>query len=172
MRKIKLLGLVLFCVVAGLAACNKTSVGATGATGTANVLYANWNTLAMTYNSTDSAYEQTITADSITQSVLDSGLVLSYIKYTNSAGAQQVENADSYMETVLGLKSIFLYSYLHDFSGVSYRYIVIHGGTAISGRAVQTNNTILGYTAAQWRAMAYDKAVAIINASSNTVITP
>src|SRR5450631_636369 len=99
----KLLLAALLFTLAALYSCSKTKTGATGArgaVGTANVMYSSWNALKMTYNSTDTAYEQTITADSITQAVLDSGLVLCYIKYVNSSNQTQVESADTYMEEV------------------------------------------------------------------------
>ena len=151
MSRSKLL-LVAACVmIAGLYSCSKT--GATGATGpagtngTANVMYSSWASLTMSFNSTDSAYEQTITADSITQAVLDSGLVLSYIKYTNSSGQIQVENASNYIEEVYGLKSITLYSYTYDFTGTPFRYIIIHGGAGLTSGRLSTSSTLLqGYT--------------------------
>lgn len=149
---------VLFVVF--ITACTKKGdTGATGAKGTANVMYSSWASLKMSYNSTDSAYEQTITADSITQSVLDSGLVLTYIKYTNSAGQSRVESADTYMQTVLGLKSIQLYSYVYDLTGVPFRYIVVQGGTPLGGRLAAGSDLIQGFTKAQWKAMTYEEVL-------------
>jgi hypothetical protein len=166
MNQSKLFLAALFAIVTGLYSCSKTgNTGATGATGTANVLYSNWSALNMTYNLTDSAYEQTITADSVTQAVLDSGLVLCYIKYTNAASQTQVESADSSMETVLGVKSITLYSYTYNFTGTDFRYIVVHGGVNINGRSAAPSATIRGYTKAEWKAMSYDKVVAVLEAN-------
>ncbi|MFT3935050.1 MAG: hypothetical protein QM726_15595 [Chitinophagaceae bacterium] len=156
-------GILLLSAIIGLNSCTKTgATGATGATGTANVMYSNWANLRMTYNGDDSAYEQTIAADSITQAVLDSGLVLCYIKYTNSSGATQVESASTYMEDVLALNSIQLYSYVYDFTGVPFRYIIIHGGTNVGSRLSSTASLIQGHTAAEWKAMTYDQVIAAL----------
>ena len=150
--------------IAALYGCSKTgNTGATGATGTANVMYSTWAVLSMTYNAGDSTFEQTIAADSITQAVLDSGIVLSYIKYSNSSNEVQVENAANYMEEVYGLKSISLYSSNYDYTGVSFRYVVVHGGTGISsGRLSAASNLLQGYTKAEWQSMPYKKAMAIL----------
>lgn len=156
----RLMFIYLILLILASGCTKKGDTGATGAKGTANVMYSSWASLKMSYNSTDSAYEQTITADSITQSVLDSGLVLTYIKYTNSAGQTQVENADTYMETVLGLKSIQLYSYVCDLTGVPFRYIVIQGGTALSGgRLAAGTDLVQGFTRAEWKAMPYEQVL-------------
>jgi len=149
---------VMFLILAS-ACTKKGDPGATGATGTANVMYSSWASLTMSYNTTDSAYEQTITADSITQSVLDSGLVLTYIKYTNPAGQTQVESADTYMQTVLAIKSIQLYSYVYDLTGVPFRYIVVHGGTALGGRVAEGSDLVQGFTKEQWKAMSYTEVL-------------
>jgi len=161
MKRSAQLFVVLVCFVTGMYSCSKTgATGATGATGTANVLYSNWSNLSMSFNSSDSAYEQTITADSLTQAVLDSGLVLSYIKYTNTAGATQVENANTYMEDVLALKSIKLYSYTFDFTGVPFRYIIIHGGSSIGDRSSASSALLQGHTREEWKSMSYDQVIA------------
>jgi len=163
MHTSKKIFIALVFIMSALFSCTKKGdTGAAGATGTANVMYTSWSPLSMTYNSTDSAYEQTITADSITQAVLDSGLVLSYIKYTNSSSQVQVENAGNYMEEVYGLQSINLYSYGYDYTGVSFRYVIIHGGSNITGRLADTSTLIRGYTKKEWQAMPYDKVMALL----------
>jgi hypothetical protein len=146
-----------------LYSCTKTgSTGSTGATGTANVMYSGWANLKMTYNNSDSAYEQSVTADSCTQAVLDSGLVLCYIKYTNSSGKTQVESASNYMSVVLGVKVIALYSYYYDFTGVPFRYIIIHGGTAIGSRLSDSAKLLQGHTKEEWNSMSYDRVISIL----------
>ena len=167
MRRSNLLLLSVSIVIAGLYSCTKTgatgATGAAGATGTANVMYSSWAALSMSYNSTDSAYEQTIAADSITQAVLDSGLVLSYVKYTNSTGQTQVENASNYVEEVYGLKTITLYSYVFDLTGTPFRYIILHGGTNVTGGRLSDASTLIqGYTKDQWKAMPYDKVITLL----------
>ena len=162
-RSVKIFS-VLVLLAATTYSCTKTgATGATGATGTANVLYSAWAPLSMTYNEADSMYEQTIQADSLTQAVLDSGLVLSYIKYTNTAGATQVESAGTFMREILGLKSIALYSYYYDLTDVPYRYIIIHGGAAAGNRlAAGTQPLLQGHTKEEWQAMRYEQVVSLL----------
>lgn len=162
-RSVKFLS-VLLLLATVIYSCTKTgATGANGATGTANVQYSNWTNLNMTYNTADSMYEQTITADSITQAVLDSGLVLSYIKYTNAAGATQVESAGTFMREILGLKSIALHSYYYDFTDVPYRYIIIHGGSGAGNRLqAATQLLIQGHTKEEWQAMSYEQVTALL----------
>jgi hypothetical protein len=163
MKRLAPLFIIISGCIIGLYSCSKTgATGAAGATGTANVMYSNWNNLSMSFNSSDSAYEQTIAADSLTQAVLDSGLVLSYIKYTNAAGQTQVENTDTYMEEVLGLKSIKLYSYAYDFTGVPFRYIIIHGGTDIGNRSSASSALIQGHTRREWKSMSYEQVTVLL----------
>jgi hypothetical protein len=164
--------IIVSSIIYGCSKPSNGSPGATGAKGTANVMYSSWSSLAMTYNTTDSAYEQTIVANAITQPILDSGMVLCYIKYSGSSNQVQVENANAYMETVFGLNSIALYSYVYDFTGISFRYIVVPGGVPITGRTAYTPGNIQGYTRAQWNAMPYEKAIAIINSTTNAGLVP
>jgi hypothetical protein len=158
------LGLLSYIAIAlvSIQGCSKGSTGATGANGTANVQYSSWAALAMTYSAADSAYKETIAADSVSQAVLDSGIVLCYIKYTNTAGQLQVENASVYIEIVLGVKTITLYSYTYNYTGVNFRYVIIPGGTKINGRTIADATTIQGYTKAQWQAMPYDSVMKLI----------
>src|SRR5579863_224069 len=72
--------------------------GAQGPAGPDSVMYSPWNTLAMTFDSVqtssnDSVFSENITANSITQTVLDGGLVVGYLSYIDSTGATNVVNA-------------------------------------------------------------------------------
>src|SRR5947209_15618036 len=88
-------------------ACKKGDTGPAGAqgpAGTANVKYSSWNQLSMTDVFADSSYEQTIKADSITQAILDSGVVVTYMKYTDpSTQVTNVVNAENYMDVEYSL---------------------------------------------------------------------
>jgi len=162
MRKSKLLLAAMLFMVAGFYSCTKEgTTGATGATGTANVMYSNWAALRMTYNSTYTEYDQTIQADSITQGILDSGLVLSYLKI-ESGGQSLVVNAGIYMQEILSVGAIDLYSSV-DFTGSYYRYIIIPAGVNISGRVASSSNTIRGYTKEEWKAMSYEQVEALLD---------
>src|SRR5579871_5373568 len=54
--------------------------GTNGTNGTDSVLYSAWDTLSTPYDTTAAAYTDTIQAPAITQSIIDSGLVISYVK--------------------------------------------------------------------------------------------
>src|SRR5947209_4484785 len=130
---------LLFAAFVSLAffACKKGDTGPAGAkgpAGSANVQYSSWNALSLQFSGTDSAYEQKITADSLTQAVLDSGLVLTYLKYTPSSGQSIVVNASSYLQEIFSAGSIQLFSRV-DYSGFEYRYIIIPGGVHVERAA-------------------------------------
>lgn len=90
------------------------------------------------------------------------GFVLSYIKYTIPSNRVQVESADNYRAVVLGLKTINLYSYTYDLTGALLRYLVVHGRTPVNSRVAGNDDTILGYTRAQWKAMPSDKVISLL----------
>jgi hypothetical protein len=141
MKKIKIL--IFLVSFFGLFACKKGDTGpagAQGATGSANVQYSSWNPLAMQYVSADSSYEQSISAGSLTQAVLDSGVVLTYLKYAPSGGQSVVVNASVYLQEIFSAGAIEIYSGL-DYSGFYYRYVIIPGGVKI-GRLVGSANDI------------------------------
>jgi hypothetical protein len=147
--------LLLSCII--VFSCQKGQTGATGpqgVPGSANVQYSNWNALSMSYSNTDSLYEQTIVADSITQPILDSGIVLTYMKITNSANSQTIiVNADKYIEQLLSVGKISLYAPF-DYSGYYFRYVIIPGGVP-AGRLASGSR----YSRAQLEAMSYEEVM-------------
>src|SRR5437588_3703553 len=67
--------------------------GPRGVAGSPNVKYSSWQTLNMTFSTTDSIYEETIKIDSLTKPILDSGVILTYLKYTDpNTGVTQIVN--------------------------------------------------------------------------------
>jgi hypothetical protein len=158
MKTLKVL-LVLALLCSFYVSCKKTETGpagATGATGSANVKYSTWNTLNMTYSTADSMYEQTITADSITQNILDNGVILTYLKSTDTTtGVTTIVNANTFFQELFTVGSIKLFSFLN-FSGYSYRYIVIPGGIR-AGRIAAGN--LSGYSKAELEAMSYEDVI-------------
>ena len=126
MKKLKLLAVVFAGLAFVLVSCQKGATGpagangATGATGPAgpdSVIHSKWVTLSMSIAGTqansgggiDTFYTQTITAPAITQRILDSGLVLTYLSFVDNNGATNVVNAASYFnpEIFSNLNNLF-----------------------------------------------------------------
>lgn len=148
MKKCNYLLMLVLAFSAFYVGCTKGEqgpAGPKGTTGSANVRYSTWAKLAMTKDPNDSTlFDQTIKADSLTQGILDSGIVLTYLKYQDPNSLQtSVVNASSYMEEDFSVGSIQLYS-AFDFSGLYYRYVLIPGGVKVgrlsSGKLVTRDN--------------------------------
>jgi hypothetical protein len=144
-------------IVIGLASCSKSSTGSTGPAGPAgpdSVIYSAWIPLSFTYNTTDSAYEETINAPNITQGVLDSGLIVSYIQFTDQSNVVHIESISSlgsFFFEDFSLGSINLQVPGGDLSGYLYRYIIIPG-SMVAGNNAATRK-VNGYTTAELKAM-------------------
>src|SRR5450432_2005117 len=92
----------LLCVVAaiiviGLASCSKSGTGSTGPAGPPgpdSVIYSAWITLNFTYDAADTTigFEETIQAPNITAGILDSGVILSYIQFTDTANVVHIQS--------------------------------------------------------------------------------
>jgi hypothetical protein len=105
--------------------------GAQGPKGTANVQYSNWLPLSMHFSTADSLFEQTIKADSLTQGIIDSGLVLTYLKYTDpNTNETTLVNAENYLQETFTPGNIELFAGF-DFSGINFRYMLIPGGLKV-----------------------------------------
>lgn len=143
-------------------------IGSTGATGSPNVIYSDWQTSPSA--SRDTTIDGTclrlrhLNAPSLTQGILDSGLVITYMRvgsigpyllpYTSDAGG-----ATNQLNCVY--KTNVIYLTRHTFgscrftsaspgtepvlvnlpSSLEYRYVIIPGAIA-GGRLIQTNNTM------------------------------
>ncbi|WP_147314059.1 hypothetical protein [Deminuibacter soli] len=163
MHKKQLLFLVLFfgsILYMGInTGCSKNGTeGPKGDTGTANVIHSPWITLNMSLIRSDSVYFQSISAPGITQSILDSGVVLTYLTFTGSDGTQSVVNANTYFGQV-GLKpgTIELLSF-YNYTGLKFRYVIIPGSVA-GGRSTSLLNR---YTRAQLENMPYSDIITLL----------
>ncbi|MBK7668811.1 MAG: hypothetical protein IPJ32_16625 [Sphingobacteriaceae bacterium] len=143
-------------------------IGSTGATGSPNVIYSDWQTSLSA--SRDTTIDGTcfrlrhLNAPSLTQGILDSGLVITYMRvgsigpyllpYTSDAGG-----ATNQLNCVY--KTNVIYLTRHTFgscrftsaspgtepvlvnlpSSLEYRYVIIPGAIA-GGRYIQSNNTM------------------------------
>jgi hypothetical protein len=111
-----------------------------------SVYSSNWITLAMTFNGTDSDYEQTITAPAVTSSILNTGVVLGYGAYISSSNDTVEEAAlefDMYQTFQVG--SIFLQSG-YDNTGLFYRYVVVPGNVLAATKLTPIELKSMSYT--------------------------
>lgn len=148
--------------IASFSSCSKGAkgdTGATGATGAAgpdSVYYSNWTNVSMTGgvdSQGDSTYSEGISASVITQGIIDSGLVITYVG-VNAGGSDitDIEPADNYMETDISIGAIYLISYNGDLTGdFAFRYVVIPGSVLTTDAAWQ------GLSKTQIRALSYDQ---------------
>jgi hypothetical protein len=159
MKHVKSLLAVATIVIMGLVSCSKGDAGPAGPVGPAgpdSVMYSDWITLALTFNNTDSLYEQTIIAPSITQGILDSGLVVSYIQYTDqNTGEVHIQSIASLGSLIwddysLGKVNMFANLNLSDYL---YRYVAIPGSKKVNGNT----NKVKGYTTAELKAMSFEQ---------------
>jgi hypothetical protein len=163
MKNVKSLLAVAMIVVMALFGCSKGSTGPAGPAGPAgpdSVMYSNWAALALDSVPADQLWEETIPASAITQAILDSGLVLSYIQYTDNNNAEHVQALASLGSLIwddYSLGQINIFANI-DLSSYLYRYIVIPGSKKINGAAVK----IKGYTPTELKAMSYDQVQQVL----------
>ncbi|MFL5740603.1 MAG: hypothetical protein ACJ75B_10330 [Flavisolibacter sp.] len=139
-------------------ACKKGDAGPAGAqgpAGAANVQYSGWKTLAMTFSATNNDYEQTITADSIKQNILDNGVILTYMRFTPASGPAIIVPAGIYLQELFSPGKIQLYAD-QDYSGFEYRYVLIPGGVKLA-RLSGTS-----YTKEELQAMSYEQVMKLL----------
>lgn len=169
MKSIKSLLVVASIIVIGLVSCSKGSTGPTGATGPAgpagpdSVLYSPWTPLALTYVTADTLFEETITAPAITQAILDSGVILSYVNFKEQNGTYHVLPTvgllgqgffEDFSVGAININSVF------DYSTLPYRYVVIPGSLKAGNSA---NPKIKGYTIQELKAMPYEQVQQVLS---------
>jgi hypothetical protein len=160
-RKLKFLALLS--IVAGALF---TSVGCSKSNNSSSsnkdsVMYSAWQPFNMKYegqdNNNDSVYDQTITASSITQSIVDKGSVVVYI----ADGAGDYANAaDAGFSVTFGVGQIYISTYGAIPTGWAYRYVVIPGNISVTSQG-----SVKTYTPNQLKTMTYDEASAILGIS-------
>jgi hypothetical protein len=151
MKNLKLFLFLASLVVLGMIGCSKSAgpAGPQGPAGPDSVIHSPWIQLSMTGfldNNNDTFYYQAIFAPAITQGVLDSGIILTYLDVPDqTTGADNLVAAAVYIQEYYAVDSIYLYSFANgttsgiDYSGLNYRYVVVRGtisdGTFTSGPA-------------------------------------
>ena len=178
MKKFKLIAFAFVGMSVIMVSCSKSSSSpSTTVSAKDTVYHSAWITLAMTINSVqtlssgalDTIYSQTITASAITQKIIDSGLVLSYIQdlFTNDGSIVNVSNYAPSVDLSYKAGSVTITTDsqgLGDLSGASFRYVVI------PGTILTTNSVLKGLTKAQIKAANYgviSNAVGLGNSASN-----
>ena len=164
--------------------------GSQGPVGTANVIYSAWtNFVTGTWSGAVTEFGKTVrnypaVAPGITQSMLDQGVVLSYIKFFNPAntpyplpavlnGVNTAGVSSSvFIELALGILRIKHMNITDNLdpgilsNASQYRYVLIPGGVA-GGRGGSTEKMadIKGqlYTESQLKAMSYSQICSLLN---------
>jgi hypothetical protein len=119
-------------------------------------------TLNFTYNKNDSAYEDTLVASAITSGILDSGVILSYIQFTDQnkvVHIQPIASLGSFFFEDFSPGHINLSSPNVDLTNYLYRYVIIPGSKKTNG--VSTAK-VKGYTSSELKAMSYDQVQQVL----------
>jgi hypothetical protein len=145
-------------IVIGMLSCSKGSTGPAGPAGPAgpdSVTYSPWITLNTPFSTTDSFYEQNLTATSVTKAIIDSGVILTYINLNQTAGQYDVIPISSFSNEMVESYSVGLINIIarDDFTGYSYRYVTIPGSVKAATNAA--DRKIKGYTIKELKAMPY-----------------
>ena len=172
MKNLKLFSF-LFAGIAWLAiGCSKGTTGPQGPVGPAgpdSVVHSNWITLNMTKTVSapgDTIYSQSLSAPAITQRILDSGIILTYLSFVDNNGVTNVFSASAYFAYEgFSPGAIDLISF-NDYSQSQYRYVVvpgtIAGGNIVSGPAK-------GLTKQQLQHMSYGDVIKMVQLASGQV---
>jgi hypothetical protein len=159
MKKLKLLAIAFLGIAfVSIVSCKKGDTGPAGPAGAAgpdSVIHSTWIPLSMTLQvdaNNDSSYTQSITALNITQEIIDSGVVLSYIEnlFVNDGSIVDVSDyGGGYLDVTYNVGVINITSYFGDLSGAYYRYVIIPGSI------LATNSVLKGYTKQQLKSVDY-----------------
>ena len=143
-----------------------------GAAGPDSVLHSVWITLNTPLTS-DSLYEQAITATALTSRIIDSGVVLSYLGFPGSGTSGtdtavfSISEASTYYGPItqeLFVGEIDLLA-LSDFTGVLYRYVLIPGSIVTNGIDGKK------YTKQQLQTMSYADVQKILALPAKSTLT-
>lgn len=144
-------------IVIGLSSCSKGTTGPAGPQGPAgpdSVVYSNWISLSFTYNSNDSLYEDTLSAPTITEGILDSGIILTYIEFPDANNVSHIQPVSSLNYIISEDYSVGQINIIstQDLTNLQYRYVTIPGSKTAGN---STNRKVNGYTTQQLKAMSY-----------------
>ena len=154
-----------FFFLVGCSKSNNTTVQAT-------VYYSPWLTITMApTDAGDTIYEGTIAASKLTQTVINTGAVLTFLGQpgypsTNDTAAESAVDYGLYSTLVPGSIQLLSLGYLHDFttsnSGFLYRYVIV------PGTVLETT----GMTKQELQSKSYAEATKLIAAAAQKASTP
>ena len=153
-------------IIIGMISCSKGSTGPAGPAGPAgpdSVVYSAWTPLALTYAPADTLFEQIINAPSITQAILDSGVILSYVNFLETNGTYHVVPTAGL--TGIGIFEDFAVGQINiesvqNYSSLPYRYVTIPGSLK-TGNSASTQK-VKGYTIQELKAMPYEQVQQVL----------
>jgi hypothetical protein len=167
MKNIKSLLVAAIVLTIGMISCKKGDTGPAGPAGPAgpdSVVYSAWTPLALTYVAADTLFEETITAPSITQAILDSGIILSYVNFKEQNGTYHVIptvgllGAAVFEDFSVGTINI---ASVQDYSTLPYRYVTIPGSLKTGSNA--SDIKVKGYTIQELKAMPYEQVQQLLS---------
>jgi hypothetical protein len=151
-RKLKIFFLAVIVISVGtMTSCSKNNSGP--AKFTDSVFYSAWAPLNMTFtgqydpNNNDSIWDQVVTSSKVTASIVNSGVVLTYIiQGITSAGDTVISSADNLLEPFLYLNSIDLSWEGGNINGVPFRYVIIPGNVLTTSNLTAKQLKSMNYT--------------------------
>ena len=173
MKKLKLLAFVFIGLSVAIVSCKKGdtgpagpagAAGAAGAAGPDSVYYSSWAAVSTPFaglsGSGDTVFEQVVTASAITQTILDQGMILTYIQLADGT-VSDVADFSSFLDVYYGVGTVTLDSYGLDLSqfGWSVRFVAIPG-VVLSGNSILKN-----YTKEQLKTVNYSVVAKALNLS-------
>lgn len=147
-------------ILFSLNSCSKGNTGPAGPAGPDSVIHSAWIPLTFVYNKKDSLWVDTLTAPSITGGIIDSGVILSYIQFTDRNKVVHIQSISSLNNVIIedySVGKIYLSSFF-DLTTYLYRYVVIPG----SKKANSTSNKIRGYTPTDLKAMSFEQVQQVL----------
>ena len=133
-------------------------------TGADSVIHSPWIVLQMTYAgkdaNSDSTFGEVLTAPSVTQSIIDKGVVLTYIAQgVTSGGDTVISSADNILNPYLYVGKVDLLS-VGDYSGTPFRYVIIPGSIAAT--------SFPNMTLQQIKALPFQEVTKILNTAGKS----
>jgi hypothetical protein len=164
MKLFRSLLVVATILVIGMISCSKGDTGPAGPVGPAgpdSVVYSAWIPLNFTYNANDSLFHDTLQAPTITQAILDSGVILTYIQYPDQNNVNHIQPVSSLNYILSEDYSVGQINILstQDLTNLEYRYVTIPGSKkAGNSSSIQ----VKGYTPTELKAMSYEQVQQVL----------
>jgi hypothetical protein len=140
-----------------MTSCSKSNNNNSSSTAD-TVYYSNWVAVNTTFNVTDSAWEQDITASAITQAALTHSVILSYIQYSGYV----YNSGDFGVYPAYKVGDINLLSGVGQIAtaaGVMFRYMIIPGNKLVTS----SNPSVKTATPAQLKDLPYSTIAKMYN---------